>query len=161
MQPMKAIIELCVGSFHIGGRSQGAYILRRTFTFIAKLNSHIKRWCLSVHLNDKFALKIRLQYIARMGVEECLDCGGVVADTAETCPHCGSRANYEKRNKPSAEEMARIKAAEKEAKLKTNIGCGVLIAIVIILSVILGLTSGGEDREYSPSEKLEMIEKYG
>ncbi len=29
-----------------------------------------------------------------MGVENCLDCGGNVADSARNCPHCGSAANY-------------------------------------------------------------------
>lgn len=99
-----------------------------------------------------------------MGVEKCLDCGGVVADTAETCPHCGSRANFEKRNQPSAAEIARIKAAEEAAKLsqkRTNIGCGVVLVLFIIFVASCIALVGDEDREYSPSEKLEMIEKYG
>ncbi len=99
-----------------------------------------------------------------MGVEECLDCGGVVADTAVTCPHCGSKANFGKRNQPSAAEMMRARVAEEKAELakkKTNIGCGALIVIVIIIIGIIVGTYESEEKQYTPAEKLELIEKYG
>tara|TARA_B100000902_G_C27024181_1_gene771144 strand:+ start:314 stop:643 length:330 start_codon:yes stop_codon:yes gene_type:complete len=105
-----------------------------------------------------------------MGVEACLDCEGVVADSAVVCPHCGSKANYEKRNQPSAEEAAKINAerarieAESERQDKRFMwGCGTMIfAVLLIISIAIVQSMGEEDdRYYTPAEKFEIIEQGG
>ena len=66
-----------------------------------------------------------------MGVETCDDCGGQVADSAETCPHCGSNANHLRRIRPLQEEEAKkLEAARKQG----NKGC-LIIAVVLIALV--------------------------
>ena len=86
-----------------------------------------------------------------MGVEACDDCGGQVADSAETCPHCGSNANHLRRLKPLQEEEAkRLEALERSA----NKGC--LIVVLVVAALVLGLViwaALAPEEEYSPAYK--------
>ncbi len=75
-----------------------------------------------------------------MGVETCDDCGGQVGDSAETCLHCGSRANYLRRLQPLQEEQAKkTKAQEKKARTGCLI---VLIAMIALVGGCVALMSG-------------------
>ena len=89
-----------------------------------------------------------------MGVEACDDCGGQVADTAETCPHCGSNANHLRRIRPLQEEEAKNQQQEEEAKKKaTQRGC--LIVVIAVLALVGGCVAlmsgdgGGSSSDYN------------
>jgi predicted RNA-binding Zn-ribbon protein involved in translation (DUF1610 family) len=85
--------------------------------------------------------------LSSTGLEACDDCGGQVADSAETCPHCGSQANYLRRTQPEREaaKAAEQKAAQKLAReidIKT-FGCLGVIVFTIVAFIVIGLSGGG------------------
>jgi hypothetical protein len=89
-----------------------------------------------------------------VGVEACDDCGGQVADSAETCPHCGSNANHLRRIRPLQEEEAKNEQQKKEeAQKKTQRGC--LITAVAIFALVGGCVAfgsgdgGGSSSDYN------------
>jgi uncharacterized membrane protein YvbJ len=65
-----------------------------------------------------------------MGLEECLDCGGTVADSVGACPHCGSKANSRKRK---TEQVA----AAIEATTIKNVWQFIRVPFWIVLSFFL------------------------
>ena len=93
-----------------------------------------------------------------MGVEACDDCGGQVADSAETCPHCGSNANHLRRIRPLQEEEAKNEQQEKKAKeKKAQRGC--LITVIAMFALVggciaIGSGGGGSSDYNSYDERL-------
>jgi len=110
--------------------------------------------------------------LSSMGVEACDDCGGQVGDSAETCPHCGSRANYLRRLQPLQEEAEKKRRAEQEeaekkrraeradaeqrkwaddkkkrlaaeAEKKKKTGCLIAVIAIVVLFLAAAVSSGG------------------
>jgi len=72
----------------------------------------------------------------------CKSCGKEISSKAESCPHCGH--SYKKSSKD------------------TNIGCGGLIALIVIIFIIYSLSNDDKPTKATPSKPLtrqELVEK--